>query len=137
MENIPSDLISLRSKVDKLDVDKLVLVAVYLSKLSNLVENEVVKKDAYNAKIKNVEDKIPDITNLATKSALNAKINGAKGEIPSITNFATTTILTAVENRIPNVKNLVKKVTLKLMKMKRKLLIMIRINVLLLHYLIS
>ena len=138
MENIPRDLISLRSKVDKLDVDKLVLVAVDLSKLSNLVENEVVKKDAYNAKIKNIEDKIPDITNLATKSALNAKINGAKSEIPSITNFATTTtILTAVENRIPNVKNLVKKVTLKLMKTKRKLLIMIRINVLLLHYLIS
>ena len=136
MENIPSDLISLRSKVDKLDADKLVLVAVDLSKLSNLVENEVVKKDAYNAKIKNIEDKIPDITNLATKSALNAKINGAKSEIPSITNFATTTILTAVENRIPNVKNLVKKVTLKLMKMKRKLLIMIRINVLLPHYLI-
>ena len=138
VENIPRDLISLRSKVDKLDVDKLVLVAVDLSKLSNLVENEVVKKDAYNAKIKNIEDKIPDITNLATKSALNAKINGAKSEIPSITNFATTTtILTAVENRIPNVKNLVKKVTLKLMKTKRKLLIMIRINVLLLHYLIS
>ena len=137
MENIPSDLISLRSKVDKLDVDKLVLFALDLSKLSNLVENEIVKKDAYNAKIKNIEDKIPDITNLATKSALNAKINGAKSEIPSITNFATTTILTAVENRIPNVKNLVKKVTLKLMKMKRKLLIMIRINVLLLHYLIS
>ena len=35
----------------------------------------MIKKDVYNAKIKNVEDKIPDITNLATKYALNANIN--------------------------------------------------------------
>ena len=27
----------------------------------------------YNAKIKNIEDKIPDITNVATKTTLNAK----------------------------------------------------------------
>ena len=27
----------------------------------------------YNAKIKNIDDKIPDITNLATKATLNAK----------------------------------------------------------------
>ena len=36
-------------------------------------------------KIKNIEDKIPDITNLATNASLNAKINEVKGEIPSIT----------------------------------------------------
>ena len=32
-----------------------------------------------------------------------------KGEIPSITNLATTTALAAVESKIPNVSNLVKK----------------------------
>ena len=37
---------------------------VDLSKLSNVVKNDVVKKDVYNAKIKNIENKIPDITNL-------------------------------------------------------------------------
>ena len=42
---------------------------------------------------KNIEDKIPDITNLATKTTLNAKINEVKAEIPSITNLATTTTL--------------------------------------------
>ena len=42
--------------------------------------------DIYNAKIENIEDKIPDITNLATKTALNA-----------------------VEIKIPSVNNLVKK----------------------------
>ena len=38
-------------------------------------KNDVVKKDVYNAKIKNIEDKIPDITNLATNASLNANIN--------------------------------------------------------------
>ena len=40
---------------------------------------------------------------------LNAKINEVNGVIPSITNLATTTALTAVENKIPNVSNLIKK----------------------------
>ena len=44
--------------------------------------------NVYNAKIKNIEDKIPDITNLATKTTLNAKTNEVKGEIPSITDLA-------------------------------------------------
>ena len=32
------------------------------------LKNEVVLKTAYNAKNKNIEDKIPDITNLATNT---------------------------------------------------------------------
>ena len=64
----------MKSKVDKLDVDKLVPVPVDLIKLSDVVKNDVVKRDVYNAKIKNIEDKIPDITNLATNPLVNAKI---------------------------------------------------------------
>ena len=49
------------------------------------------------------------MTNLATiTTALNAKINEVKNKIPNITNLATTTALTGVENKIP-VSNLVKK----------------------------
>ena len=126
MKNVPSNLSNLKSKVDKLDVDKLVPGPVNLSKLSDVV------KHVYNAKTKNIEDKrrditnlatnttlnakinevrgdIPSITNLATNSALNAKINKVKGEIPNITNLATNTTLTAVENKIPNMSNLLKK----------------------------
>ena len=45
MKNVPSGLSNLKSKVGKLDVDKLVPVsAVDLSKLSDLVKNDVVKK---------------------------------------------------------------------------------------------
>ena len=89
-------------------------------------------KNVYNAKIKNIEDKIPDITNLTTNTNLNAIINVVKNKIPDITNIATTTAL-AVENKIPNVSKLVKKVTItqKLVKSRIKLLpIMIMINIL-------
>ena len=94
---------------------------------------DVVKKDVYNAKIKSIEDKIPNITNLATNTilnskinevtnetfsisnlasttALNAKINEVKSKTPVITNLATTTTaVTAVEKKIPNAINLVNK----------------------------
>ena len=53
MKNAPTNLNDLESKVDKLDVDKLVPVPDDLSKLSDVVKNDVIKKDVYNAKIKN------------------------------------------------------------------------------------
>ena len=77
----------MKSEVDKLDVDKLVPAPVDLSKLSNAVKNDVIKKDLYNVKIKNIEDKISDISDLATNASLNAKINEVKGEVHSITNL--------------------------------------------------
>ena len=60
-----------------MDVDKLVPVHIDLSKLSDVGKNDVVKKDLYNrnAKVTNIEDKIPVITNLAINASLNAKIN--------------------------------------------------------------
>ena len=98
------DLASLKSNIDKLDIDKLVRVPVDLSKLSDVVKNYLFKKDIYNAKITNIKDKIPDITNLATTTALNAKKNEVENKIPNITNLTTTIALTAVESKIPNVR---------------------------------
>ena len=92
----------MKSKVDKLDVDKLVPVPVDLSKLSDVVKNDVIKKDVYNAKIKNTENTIPDTNNLAATDAVITKVNENKGNIFSITNLSTATALTAVENKIPN-----------------------------------
>ena len=59
----------------------LVTVPVHISKLSDVVKNDVVKKDVYNAKIENIEHKIPDINNLATNTSLNTKINEVKGVV--------------------------------------------------------
>ena len=61
----------MKSKADQLDLDKLAPVSVDLTTLTDLIKNDVVKKHVYNAKIKNIEDKIPDIFNLATNSTLN------------------------------------------------------------------
>ena len=66
LEKVPKGLNNLKGKVDKLDVDKLVPTPNDLSKLSDVVKNEVVNKANYNDKIKDVENKIPDITDLAT-----------------------------------------------------------------------
>ena len=44
--------------------------------------------------MKNIEDKLPDITNLATKTNLDIKINKVKSEIPSISGLATISELT-------------------------------------------
>ena len=95
----------MKSKVDKLDVDELLTVPVNLSKLSNAVKNDVVKNNVYNAKIKNIEYKIPGITNLAFKTTLNAKIKELKDEISTSTNLANRTAVNALQNKIPNVSN--------------------------------
>ena len=73
-----TNLAALKTEVDKIDADKLKTVPVDLTKLSNVVKNEVVKKTDYNAKVTTLENKIdgiekknPDISGLATKTSLN------------------------------------------------------------------
>ena len=49
---------NLKTKVDKLDIDKLATVPVDLSKLSNVVKNDDVKKSVYDklvAKVDNID----------------------------------------------------------------------------------
>ena len=108
LEKVSTCLSSLKSKVDQLDVHKLVLFPIDLSKLSDVVKNYVVKRDVYNAKIKDIEDIITDITNLATNTTLNAKTNEIKNEIPSITNLSTTA---ALNIRINEGKNKISDIT--------------------------
>ena len=45
---LKTNLSNLETVVDKLDIDKLVPVPTDLSKLSNVVKNDLVKKTAYN-----------------------------------------------------------------------------------------
>ena len=60
----------MKSKLNKLDIDKLATVSVDLS-CSDIVKNVVnSKKDAYNVTIIITEDRMPDITNLATNTTI-------------------------------------------------------------------
>ena len=69
MKNVTSGLNSLKSKVNKLDVDKLVPVAVDLSKLSDAVKNDVVKKTEYDELVKKVKSiQFTDTSDLVKKN---------------------------------------------------------------------
>ena len=50
-----TNLAVLKSKVDEIDTDKLKTVPTDLSKLSNVVKNDVVKKPDYNTKVTSTE----------------------------------------------------------------------------------
>ena len=55
---LKTNLANLKTDVDKLHIDKLVPVPVDLSKLSDVIKNDVVKKDVYNklvAKVNNID----------------------------------------------------------------------------------
>ena len=66
MVNVPTGLNNLKTKVDDLDVGKLKTVPVDLKKISDVVDNEVVKNTKFNTlktKVNNIE-KNPDATTL-------------------------------------------------------------------------
>ena len=73
---LKTNLSSLKTEVDKLDVDKLATVPVDLSKLSNVVKNDVVKKTVYDklaAKVNNI-----DTSGLVLKTNFNTKFTELK-----------------------------------------------------------
>ena len=82
----------------------------------------LLKKGVYHAKIKNIEKKLPDITDLATNTILNAKLNEVKNEIPSITSLVTTAALipktNEVKSKIPNISTYLPLLHLLLLKIK-------------------
>ena len=132
-----TNLASLKTEVGKLDIDKLTPVPNDLTKLSNVVKNDVVKKAEYNKvvakvdnidttiffskskyekdgsdfedKISKVDKKIPDVSGLVKKADFNAKVTEIEGKIPSIRGLATNSALPAVKNKLPDVSSLVKK----------------------------
>ena len=57
-----TNLAALKTEVDKIDVDKLKTVPVDLAKLSNVVNNDIVKKTDYNTKVTSIETQIAGLT---------------------------------------------------------------------------
>ena len=51
-----SNLASLKTEVDKLEIDKLVPIPVDLSKLSDVVKNDVVKNAEYNKLVTKIDN---------------------------------------------------------------------------------
>ena len=59
-----TNLAALKTEVDKIDVDKLKTVPVDLTKLSNVVNNDIVKKTDYNTKVTSIESQIAGVTKI-------------------------------------------------------------------------
>ena len=92
LKNVQSGLDSLKIKVDKLVVDKLVSVPTDLTKLSDVVKDEVVQKDVCDKLIKKIN--VNDTSKLVKKTDYDAKIRDIEGKIPSVSNVATTDVVT-------------------------------------------
>ena len=139
---------NLASLKTELNIEKLASVPVDLSKRSDVVKNDVVKKTAYDKLVAKVnidrsefvlkttyktdktelEKKIPNVTDFVKK----AKLSELENKISDINNLATKSALTTVENKIPDITNLVKKqtITQKLLILEINLLILIMTNIL-------
>ena len=113
-----TNLAALKTEVDKIDTDKLT-APTDLAKLTNAIENDVVKKTDYNTKVtsieaqiagltKNTVDNLADIAKLkaidtnsfvtrtkfsADTNALDDKIDGVEKKNPDISGLATKTSL--------------------------------------------
>ena len=116
-----TNLAALKTEVDKIDTDKLKTVPADLAKLSNVVQNDVVKKTDYSTKLTSIETQIAGLTkntvdNLADIAKLKAidtnrfvlktklasdvttlenKIDTVDKKIPDVSGLATKTSLNA------------------------------------------
>ena len=121
-----TNLASLKTEVDKLEIDKLAPVPADLSKLGDVVKNDVVKKtvcDKLAANVNNIDTsdfvlkskyqtdkkelgkKITDLTDFVKKT----KLIELENKVPDVSSLATKTALTAVKNKTPSISSLVKK----------------------------
>ena len=94
---LKSNFASLETEVDKLNIDKLVPIPVDLSKLTDVVKNDVVKKTEYNKLVTKVDN--IDTTNFVSRTKYEKDGSGFEDKISK------------VGKKIPNVSDLVKKKT--------------------------
>ena len=93
-----TNLAALKSEVDKIDTDKLKTVPTDLSKLSNVVKNDVVKKTDCNTKVTSIENQIAVIN----KTTVDNLADITKLKAVDTSNFVLKTKLTADVNTLDN-----------------------------------
>ena len=98
-----TNLAALKTEVDKIDVDKLKTVPTDLAKLTNAVENDLVKKTDYNTKVTSIESQIAGVS----KNTVDNLADMTKLKAVDASNFVLKTKLasdvTTLENKIDTV----------------------------------
>ena len=118
---LKTNLANLKTEVDKLEIDKLAPVPLDLSKLSDVVKNDAVKKtvcDKLVAKVNNI-----DTSDFVLKTKYQTDKTELENKIPNVTYFVKNAKLTELENKIPDVINLATKTALTLQKIKYLVLV--------------
>ena len=91
-----SNSAALKTEVDKIDVDKLKTTPVDLAKLTNAIENDVVKKTDYNTKVTSIEAQIAGLT----KNTVDNLADIAKLKAIDTNSFVTRTKFSADTNTL-------------------------------------
>ena len=98
-----TNLAALKTEVDKIDEDKLKTTPTDLAKLTNAVENDLVKKTDYNTKVTSIESQIAGVT----KNTLDNLADITELKAVDTSNFALKTKLasdvTTLDNKIDTV----------------------------------
>ena len=101
---VPVDLSKLSDAVNN-DVVKKTVYDQLVAKLNNIDTSDFVLKTNCNAEKTKLENKIDNVTDFVKK----AKLTELENKIPDVSSLATKTALTAVENKISSDSNLVNK----------------------------
>ena len=98
-----TNLAALKTEVDKMDTEKLKTAPTDLAKLTNAIENDVVKKTDYNTKVTSIEAQIAGLT----KNTVDNLADITKLKAIDTNNFVLKTKLasdvTTLENKIDTV----------------------------------
>ena len=114
-----TNLAALKTEVDKIDADKLKTAPADLAKLTNAIENDVVKKTDYSTKVTSIEAQIAGLTkntvdNLADITKLKAIDTNSFALKTKLASDVTTleNKIDTVDKKIPNVSGLATKTSL-------------------------
>ena len=91
-----TNLAALKTEVDKIDKDKLKTAPTDLGKLTNAIENDVVKKTDYNTKVTSIEAQIAGLT----KNTVDNLADITKLKAIDINSFVTRTTFSADTNAL-------------------------------------
>ena len=91
-----TNLAALKTEVDKIDTDQLKTAPTDLAKLTNAIENDVVKKTDYNTKVTSIEAQIAGLT----KNAVDNLADITKLKAIDTNSFVTRTKLSADTNTL-------------------------------------